>query len=81
MAERHLGHYELELRAGPKFPDVVIDVIYCDEYGEVVGTYGESFIAFATTWKDIAEAIRTGAKKLALDHDPVRNISPMVDLS
>ncbi len=81
MPDRYLGHYELIIRAGPKFPEVVLDVEYVDEHGNEIGRYGETLIAFATTWKDVAIAIRTGLKRLDLDHDVVANVSPMVDLS
>jgi hypothetical protein len=81
MSDRQLGHYELILRAGPIFPEVVLDVEYLDEHGQCIGTYGETLIAFATTWKDVAGSIRTGLQRLGLDQDPVHHISPMVDLS
>jgi hypothetical protein len=78
---RAFGHYEAVVRAGPKFPEVVLEVEYFDNLGQEVGSYGEAMIGFACTWKDVAEAIRVGLRKLELDADPVRNISPMVDLS
>jgi hypothetical protein len=81
MAERAFSHYELSLTAGPGRTCVDVDVIYIDIYDDQIGSYGESLIGFATTWKDIAGAIRTGMKKLGLDLDPVKNISPMVDLT
>ncbi len=81
MTDRQLGHYELILRAGPICSEVVLDVEYLDMHGECIGTYGETLIAFATTWKDVASCIRTGLQRLDLDHDPVHHVSPMVDLS
>ncbi len=79
--DRKFGHYEIVLTAGPKFPNVTMDVEYFDDHSQVLGNYGCSMIAFATTWKDVAEEIRTGLKMLGLDQDPVSNVSPMVDLS
>jgi hypothetical protein len=79
--DRALGHYEMILRAGPKFLEVVVDVEYFDTHGQTIGEYGEAMIGFACTWKDVAEAIRVGLKRLGLDQDPVHHVSPMVDLS
>jgi hypothetical protein len=81
MSERRLGHYQLVVRAGPAHTDVQADVEYFDQDREYVGHYGETMIAFATTWKDVAWLIRHGEQLLRLDRDPVPNPSPMVDLS
>ncbi len=78
---RTFGHYEAIVRAGPQFPDVTIEIEYFDTHGEVIGTYGCSTIAFATTWKDVATIIRTGMRMHQIDTDPMTNVSPMVDLS
>lgn len=78
---RELMYYEMVVRAGPGLPDASVDVTYFDTDGEVVGRYGQTTIAFATTWKDVAEVIRTGMKQLHLDRDPVHHVSPMVDLT
>ncbi len=78
---RELGHYVLEVKAGPGREDVGTWVEYYDLDGVEIGRYGEVMIAFATTWKDVAEVIRKGEQLLGLDRDPVRNVSPMVDLS
>ncbi len=78
---RELGHYALEVKAGPGRTEVSAVVQYFDCDGEHIGAYGEAMIAFATTWKDIAEVVRKGQRLLGLDRDPVSNVSPMVDLS
>lgn len=54
---------------------------YIDTNEKLIGSYGESLIGFATTWKDVAEAVRKGLGDLGLDHDPVHHVSPMVDLT
>jgi hypothetical protein len=81
MSDRALGHYEAIVRAGPKFPEVVLEVEYFDTNGQEIGSYGEAMIGFACTWKDVATAIRVGLRKHGLDVDPVHHVSPMVDLS
>lgn len=81
VSERQFGSYTLRVQAGPVMTGVDIDVKYYDVNGEEVGTYGESTIAFCTTWKDVAHVVRKGLDKLGMDDDPVSNVSPMVDLS
>ncbi len=81
MTERQLGHYTMFLQAGPLGSNVTLDIVYYDTDGVEVGPYGETLVAFACTWKDVAETIRRGARGLRIDHDPVSNVSPMVDLS
>jgi hypothetical protein len=81
MAGRTFAYYQLEVRAGPASPNAVVDVEYFDTAGESLGTYGATGIAFAFTWKDVAEVVRTGLKSLRLDTDPCTSVSPMVDLS
>jgi len=78
---REFCYYTMELRAGPASVDVVCDITYYDDHDQVIGSYGESMIAFATTWRDIALLIRTGLKAQGEDHHPVMNVSPMVDLT
>jgi hypothetical protein len=56
-------------------------VNYYDLDMDLLGTYGESMIAFATTWRDVAHVVRNGLEKLGYDQDPVHAVSPMVDLS
>jgi hypothetical protein len=79
--ERELSHYYLQVKAGPGYPEVTADVVYYDPHGEEIGRFGATMIAFATTWKDVAQVIRTGERQLGLDRDPVHHVSPMVDLS
>jgi hypothetical protein len=81
MTERQFSHYHVAIEAGPGHVQVDVLVEYFDLHDELVGCYGEHLIAFATTWKDVAEVIRKGLKLLGLDVDPVHNVSPMVDLS
>jgi hypothetical protein len=81
MPERVFSWYTLTVRAGPGHVEVTADVVYYDTNNEPVGTYGESLIGFCTTWKDVAQVVRTGLAGQGLDTDPVVNVSPMVDLS
>ncbi len=74
-------HYELTLRAGPSLAEASVEVTYVGQDGQVLGVAYDLAIAFAYTWKDVAFLIRKGLKDLALDEDPVREVSPMVDLS
>jgi hypothetical protein len=78
---REFSHYHLTVTAGPGMVGVDTQITYYDLHGLEIGTYAEGTIAFATTWKDIARAIRKGLKGLGCDSDPVSNISPMVDLT
>jgi hypothetical protein len=78
---REMSHYHLEVLAGPGLAEVTADVKYYDGHGEEIGQFGATMIAFATTWKDVAQVVREGEKVLGLDRDPVSNVSPMVDLS
>ncbi len=81
MPERVFDHYDLCVTAGPRMTTVDTFVSYFDDHGEVIGTYGESLIGFATTWRDVALVVRNGLRNLGYDQDPVRAISPMVDLT
>jgi hypothetical protein len=81
MTERQFSHYVLTVTGGPGRVAVDVDVEYYDLNDEPIGSYGGSYIAFATTWKDVAVAVRHGLQDLGLDADPVTNVSPMVDLT
>jgi hypothetical protein len=81
MPERVFSRYSATVRGGPGQSEVTVDVIYYDDNEDGMGSYGETMIAFCTTWKDVAQVIRTGLKKLGYDGDPVSNVSPMVDLT
>jgi hypothetical protein len=81
MSDRIFSHYHANVSAGPGMVAIDVMVNYYDTNGEFMGNYGEHLIAFATTWKDVATVVRTGLRLLGLDEDPVRNVSPMVDLS
>jgi hypothetical protein len=81
MTERQFSHYTATVTGGPGRVAVDVDVEYYDLHDEPIGSYGASLIAFATTWKDVAVAVRHGLHDLGLDADPVSNVSPMVDLT
>jgi hypothetical protein len=81
MSERVFSHYTTTITGGPGRVAVDVDVEYYDIHDDPIGTYGAGCIAFATTWKDVAQIIRDGLRNLGLDVDPVHNVSPMVDLS
>jgi len=79
--ERKFSHHITQVAGGPGRTDVTTYTCYIDTNDELIGSYGESLIGFCTTWKDVAEAVRKGLDSLGLDHDPVRCVSPMVDLT
>ncbi len=81
MSEREFSYHRTVVTGGPGLAAVDVGVTYYDVDGEPIGEYGESLIGFATTWKDVAEAIRKGLGQLGLDKDPVHHVSPMVDLT
>jgi hypothetical protein len=81
MSEMEFSHYSVEVTGGPGHVSVDVLVHYFDLNDDLIGMYGEVLIAFATTWKDVALVIRHGLLDLGMDADPVRNVSPMVDLS
>jgi hypothetical protein len=81
MSDRQFSHHATTVLGGPGRVTVTVDITYYDTNGDVLGVYGEDLIGFATTWKDVAEAVRKGLGLLGLDHDPVHHVSPMVDLT
>ena len=81
MTDRRFNHYTAQVTAGPGRVDVNVFVVYFDDAEEVIGSYCEGMIAFATTWKDVAQVVDKGMAYLGLDVDPRAAVSPMVDLS
>lgn len=81
MAERRFSTYQTIITAGPGMAEVLVDTEYFDHHGEKIGQYGESMVAFCATWKDVAVSIRHGLALHQCDTDPVKHVSPMVDLS
>jgi hypothetical protein len=81
MPERQFSHYRATVVAGPAHPEVIVDVVYTDVHGEVIGIYGQTMVGFACTWRDVAEVVRDGLRSNRLDLDPCKSVSPMVDLT
>jgi hypothetical protein len=71
----------MTVEAGPGRSEVSVDIVYYDVNEDVLGEWGETTIAFCTTWKDVAEVLRRGLQKMGQDRDPVHTVSPMVDLT
>lgn len=81
MDDASFSYYEVLVRGGPGHAEVSADVTYYTAHGETIGWYGETLVAFAATWKDVAEVVRKGMRTYDLDNDPCHEISPMVDLT
>lgn len=81
IGDRQFSHYAVEIIAGPAHDTVLVDCTYYDWHGEVLGKYGETMISFACTWRDVATVLRSGLAKIGYDADPVKHVSPMVDLT
>jgi hypothetical protein len=81
MAEAEFSHYRLVAIGGPGWSTCSLNIEYWDSDEELIGSHGALLVGFCATWKDVAQEVRNGLKKLGLDADPLQHVSPMVDLS